>query len=252
MADQQQVIPPNPEIIRHQMEQTRSSLTEKLEVLEKKVTDTVQEATEAVSDTVESVKETVTETVEAVKDTVSDTVGTVQNTVQSTVTSVCDALNLSDHVRQHPLAMVGGSMALGFLGGLALGPAPGRTSESPRRQSRATVDSEPAAVADWTPPATREPVTRGRSSEPGLWDRFLSTFGSEIDKLKGMAIGTLGSVVRDLATQAVPERFHPMVTDLIKDVTTKLGGEMVPGPVLPEREPGEGSHCNVRATSFIP
>jgi phosphate uptake regulator len=59
----------SPEVIRLQMEETRASLSEKLETLEQQVVGTVQDARAAVTDTVETVKEAVHETVETVKDT---------------------------------------------------------------------------------------------------------------------------------------------------------------------------------------
>ena len=55
----------DPEVIRSQMEETRSSLTDKIERLEQTVTDKVQ----GVADTVESVKGAVRDTVDAVKGT---------------------------------------------------------------------------------------------------------------------------------------------------------------------------------------
>ena len=72
----------NEDLIRKKMEETRTSLTEKLETLEEQVAGTVQGATAAVSDTVETVKDSVEETVSTVKDTVQETVGTVKDTVQ--------------------------------------------------------------------------------------------------------------------------------------------------------------------------
>ena len=48
-----------PEVIRQQMEVTRSDLTQKLEALETKVVNTVENTTCAVTDTVTSVKEAV-------------------------------------------------------------------------------------------------------------------------------------------------------------------------------------------------
>src|SRR5438105_4518592 len=60
----------NPDVIRHNIEETRSALTDKLETLEHEVFGTVREATQAVSDTVENVKETVACTVENVKEKV--------------------------------------------------------------------------------------------------------------------------------------------------------------------------------------
>src|SRR5262245_55877302 len=100
MADEQ------PKVIRHQMEETRASLTEKLETLEHQVVGTVQGATSAVTETVENVKEAVAETVETVKGTVRETVETVKET-----------FDLSRQVDRHPWLMVGGSVALGFLCG---------------------------------------------------------------------------------------------------------------------------------------
>src|SRR5439155_3985836 len=68
----------DPEVIRHQMADTRSSLTDKIERLEQTVTAKVQTTTAAVTDTVESVKEAVQDTVQTVRGTVTDTVDTVK------------------------------------------------------------------------------------------------------------------------------------------------------------------------------
>lgn len=246
MADQHQVNQSDPDIIRLQMEQTRSSLAEKLEVLEKKVTDTVLEATEAVSETVESVKETVTETVTTVKDTVTDTVGTVKETLSSTVDSVYHTLDLRAQVEEHPLIMFGGSIAVGFLSGWFLGGATqGGQTGSSNLSSSSPSEPVPAPAPAWSSPSSRGFETPAARSRPSWFDRLTETFGSEIDKLKGMAIGTLGSVVRDVLTQNVPPNVQPMITDLIQSVTTKLGGEMIPGRVLPEAPEREHSTSGV-------
>src|SRR5262245_52369843 len=62
------------EVIRQQMEQTRSALTAKVELLEHQVVETVHGATAAVSETVGNVKDVVQETVQTVKDSVHETV----------------------------------------------------------------------------------------------------------------------------------------------------------------------------------
>src|SRR5262249_52925003 len=97
------------QVIRQQMQQTRTALSEKVERLEQEVVQTVHEATEAVNDTVASIKEAAQQTVNTVKDTVHDTVQTVRET-----------LDVPTQVRRHPWAMLAGSVAVGFLGGLAL------------------------------------------------------------------------------------------------------------------------------------
>ena len=65
-----------PEVIREQMQETRTGLAEKLEALEERVMGVAT----AVSETVENVKEGVEGTVESVKETVSETVETVKDT----------------------------------------------------------------------------------------------------------------------------------------------------------------------------
>jgi ElaB/YqjD/DUF883 family membrane-anchored ribosome-binding protein len=225
------------------MEETRSSLAEKLEVLEQKVADTVQEATSAVTDTVETVKETVTGTVESVKET-----------VESTVEKVRDTLDLRCQVDRHPWPMVGGSFALGFLGGILLGPSSrgqsllgGFTGRQPQPGFKA---HQPASYP-WTPSGTQaESRTEALSRQPGWWDQLVSAFGSEIDKLKGLAIGTLGGAIRDLVAQSVPENFRPTLTDVVNDLTTKLGGQTIHGRVLPEAEHAETSQTGRHTSTY--
>lgn len=82
-----------PDVIREQIEETRTSLTEKLETLEGQVRETVQSA----------------------KATVEDTLETVKSSVQNTVESVKQTFDLSYQVDRHPWAMTGGSFVVGFL-----------------------------------------------------------------------------------------------------------------------------------------
>jgi len=96
------------EVIHHEMEETRASLADKLDTLENEVLGTVHNATAAVAHTVEDVK---------------SVVGTVTDSIQDTVESVKEAFNLSEQVRRHPWAMLGGAAAAGFLGGWLLGPS---------------------------------------------------------------------------------------------------------------------------------
>jgi len=110
-----------PEVIRQQMEDTRSDLTRKIEALEHQVVSTVQSTTSAVTNTVESVKDAVQETVSAVKGTVSDTVCSVKETVSDTVEGVKETLDIRHQVEEHPWLMFGASVAAGYVGGLVLG-----------------------------------------------------------------------------------------------------------------------------------
>jgi ElaB/YqjD/DUF883 family membrane-anchored ribosome-binding protein len=133
-----------PEVIREQMAETRTALTDKLETLEQQVMDTVTETTSAVTDTVESVKEAVEETVTAVKDTVQDSVQAVKNT-----------FDLPRQMNRHPWLFLGASVAVGYLGGRLLGrvsaynesrqPSSHRPGPGPARPQAARTPIKPRA-----------------------------------------------------------------------------------------------------------
>jgi len=214
----------NEELIRHQMEDTRTSLTEKLETLEQQVVATVQEATSAVSETVATVKESVEETVTSVKDTLQDTVSTVKDSVEGTVSAVQDgvknALDIPAHVDRYPWFMMGGSVVLGY----ALG-----TMFSPRRPPTAT----PRAGSPRSSSRTHHGnggVRDGRagsSPAPVSWVRALG-LEPELAKLKGLALGAALGTVREMVIKAVPEEMGHQLKDIIDNVTQKLGGQPIP------------------------
>lgn len=101
----------SPDVIEHEMQQTRESLTQKVAALETQVLGTIQNATDTVNSIVDTVKAVVPETLTNVKDTVNETVTTVKQQVAS-------AFDVSQHTRENPWAMVGGAAALGFVTGL--------------------------------------------------------------------------------------------------------------------------------------
>src|SRR5262249_52077774 len=72
---------------------------------------------------------------------------------------------------------------------------------------------------------------------PSSW---LSEFGPEVAKLKGLAIGTVAGLVRDALTEVVPEGIRPHVADVMDDLAVRFGGERIPSQVLgkqPEKRP---------------
>lgn len=205
------------EMIKHQMEETRSDLVEKLETLENQVVETVQGTTGAVSDTVENVKEAVEETVEKVKDT-----------VQRTVEAVKDTFNVPLQVQRHPWIMMGGAVAAGFIVGRFFGRAtPAGTSAG---QPARPVRSHLAEAAPQAAPSRGDWFS-------GLTD----TFGSEIGKLKSLAIGTLGGMLRETIAQAVPGQVGEKITGVIDHLTTKLGGEVLSSSALHDLSGSLGS-----------
>jgi ElaB/YqjD/DUF883 family membrane-anchored ribosome-binding protein len=218
-----------PEEIRHQIEETRSSLTEKLETLEHEVKETVRGATDAVVGTVQSVRSTVECTVEAVK-----------GTVESTLESVRRTFDVQRQVKNHPWAMVGGSIALGYL--------VGSVTARQRRPVNYVSGGYASADTGWSPPepsssdrfeeARKTLADTSREQSEGGWPQetsFLSQvaqeFAPELEQVKKLAIGVAIGLVRDAIKDAIPENLSPQVTRIVDSVTSKLGGEPVSGPV---------------------
>jgi ElaB/YqjD/DUF883 family membrane-anchored ribosome-binding protein len=202
------------EVIHQQMEDTRTSLTDKLETLEQHVKDTVQETTDAVAGTVEAVKETVE---------------SVMDTVQESVQSVKDTLNLNHMVDEHPWLMFAGAVGVGFVSGRLLG------SLSPRGSS-----DEPARPALGRESAThRNGLSAGSSAAPApappqrSWWSFLTDhYSVELGKLKSLAIATAGNVVRETLTKNAAPAFAARTREMIDGIVTKLGAKPIEEPIF--------------------
>jgi hypothetical protein len=199
-----------PEVIRQDIEQTRSALTEKLETLEEEVRDTYQSAKESVEETIENVTETVQETVE-----------TVQRT-----------FDLEYQMQQRPWVLIGGSVAAGVAAGYVL--------NNLRPQATTWDDS-----ARYVPPPSR-PVDQGsafasqqarytppRHEGPSFFQSLFGRFDKEIGMVKEMAIGYAAGVLRDMIKEALPA-VKERVQQVMDSATTKMGGKPVEGAVFPE------------------
>jgi ElaB/YqjD/DUF883 family membrane-anchored ribosome-binding protein len=241
-----------PEAIRQQMDETRSALNDKIATLEQQVVDTVQGASAGVM-----------ETVEVLKDAVHDTVQNVRDSVGETVDNVRDTFSLEKQMENRPWAVLAISVGLGFAAGYLVTP--------PRRASRRAHGPEGFsfarpqthdAFAGYEPLAAAQPSTSsngaGRSSQetrseptpaapaatsapaapsgPGILDNLTHAFEGEISVLKGLAVGALGGMVRDIVVPQIPEAFKEKVQEIIDGVTTKLGGEPVRGPIFGEEK----------------
>ena len=185
------------EAIKQEMQETRASLTEKLETLEQKVVGTVENATTAV-----------TETVDAIKETVHDTVATVQDGVKGSVDSVKDLFDVPAHVKRRPWLMVGGSVAVGYCIGTMIGPTP-QNQLAPAANG---FMPQPRPTAAPTTPAT---------TAPSIW-------APEIAKLKGLALGVLFGTARELLVSSMPENMGEQIKDVVDSVTKKVGGDPLP------------------------
>ena len=202
------------EVIRYQMDQTRTGLQDKLETLEQQVKNTVQETTEAVTGTVEAVKETV----EAVKDTVQETVEAVKETVGETVESVKQTLNLNRMVQEHPWPMMAGAAAVGFVGGKLLSSLSAEAVSAPAGMTAVA----PTPYASAPPPAPRR----------SWWSFITDHYSQELDQLKGLAIAAVGNVVREALAENLPPQFAGQTRETIDGLVTKLGAKPIEEPLF--------------------
>src|SRR6266545_1596416 len=223
-------MPDQSEVIMGQMEETRKDLAEKLETLEKKVAGTVETVTDTVQtveNTVENVKESIQETVATVTDTVQNTVQTVEETVSHTVENVKSFFDISHHVDRHPWLMFGGSMLVGYLGGWLLTP---RSTAAEAPPAQPAVPPERFRVS-----VTPQPEPAEEAGESWL-GKLSERFAPEIEKLKGLAVGTLFGVARDMISRWLPDALKEQVTDVINNFTTDLGGKVIREPLLASQE----------------
>lgn len=185
------------EVIRQQMEGTRTALTDKLVQLEAQVSDKVQQATSSVADTVEAVSETV----DNVKETVQDTVDAVKHT-----------FDLDWHAKQHPWMLFGGAILLGLVGGRILR-GPERT-----RQYRPAPQPQPAPPPPAPPPQRAE---KPKEESHGIFDRLRE----EASGLKKVGIGLAMGVLREVVSHAVPTPLGAPVATMVNGLTERLGGK---------------------------
>lgn len=213
------------EMIRDQMENTRSALTEKLETLEEKVTTTVQGATEEVAQTVEAVTDTVQETVETMRETVQDTL----SAVKKGVSSVKSLFDVPRHVERHPWVAVGGSVAFGYLLGEFLLGRSGR-ARPPQMATQALQNSGSSAPSQTGVQNAQSQVAASGSAIEGVLERFKP----ELAKLKGLAVGALMGTFREMLVQRAGTDLGRSVSEILDSVTEKLGGVVVPpAPAAP-------------------
>lgn len=238
-------------LIKEQMEQKRVDLADKIETLESTLMGTVQDTLKGASDVVKSVEHTV----ESVTDSVQDSVAAVKETVAESVEAVKETFNLTHHVERHPWAMMGGAVLLGFLGGRMLSRIRPQGTRRRRRRGAAPVTAASAASlgSEMASSAGRSAEREQPAEEGSSWFSQLgSTFGDELAKLKGLAVGATIGVLRDMVTSAAPEQFKPQLKEVMNNITTKLGGHTFDKPLIdtsndhssPDKEDrnGHGSH----------
>jgi len=200
------------EVIRNQMEAKRASLADKLDALENQVLETAHEATSAVN--------------QIAKD-VTEVVDNVTEDIQETVQSVKDTFDIGEKIRQNPWTSLAGAFAVGFAGAYLTGSA--KKSEHTHsglhfpRTNGFTPTAEPARA--FTPEPAKEPAKDTSDTSSGLASLF-GTVGTEaLNKIKGLAVGTLMGVLAEVVVNSVPTSLKSEVTNLMTDLNTQLGGK---------------------------
>jgi len=196
------------DLIRDEMAETRTALSEKLERLQEQVVGTVEGTTRSV-----------TETVSAVQEAVENTVGTVKETVQETVDTVKSTFDLSEQMQKHPWLLFGGAVAVGYVGGhLLMGrnytalPPGSDGSAPPRPPSRTAVAAEAVSHA---------------ASGAASWLEELSA--PLLKEAEHLALGVLAGVAADLIHSSAPEGMRGQLHEMVEKFASSTGTKPIRG-----------------------
>jgi ElaB/YqjD/DUF883 family membrane-anchored ribosome-binding protein len=219
---------PEPNVIREQIEETRSSLTEKLETLEAEVKETMHSAHE---------------TMETAKETVQETISSVRESVQSAKETVKRTFDVEYQVNRHPWAMMGLSLASGVALGVLLG---GRMSAGRRIARRmAEAPAEPDGRAEIAPAAALSRLAQ-EPQRPGFMDKLSSQLGDEFEKVKDLAITALVGVVGDVARKSIPA-----LANTVEEMMTRAASEMgAPPQHGPPERPEQAADSTYRPLAY--
>jgi len=209
------------EQILKQMEETRSSLSEKLEALETKVTDKV---VQPVAAAVERAADVAVEIVDTVKETVQNVTGKVEETTQAVVS----AFDLSKQTRRHPWLVFGIAATTGCVVGSLLG------SRAQRRGSahESTSWARPKHVKGTNGAAHHTEASPLRRAPKKVESEQESWIKEQMRHLGKLAISALMSSIRDLAKRTVPGPLGDRIGAEVESMTTSLGAEPIRGDVL--------------------
>jgi len=212
------------EVIREEMEETRASLANKLEVLETQVRDTVQSATDTVASAVDGAKEVVSSVSEGAKQVVE--------TVSETVENVKESLSISRYVERYPWASVGVAAAAGFVAAQLIPTSRSTAGDSSEALPPASSGSyTPSAASSYQPSTTAPP----HHEESSAWSGAVKgALGTAVGTVEGLAVGTLMSAIKDLVVRGLPQQWQGELTRLVDQVTTQLGGKVMQGNPLQE------------------
>lgn len=132
-------------------------------------------------------------------------------------------LNPRHQISSHPLAAVGGSIAVGLAAGYLIS---GRGRRADGRWATEDVESAGELSAELPQTSEYERPARHfarREHRPNvLWHTISTNFGDEIQLVKGMALGALFNTARDAAKQVAP-KLSEQIDRVADSVTQKFG-----------------------------
>jgi ElaB/YqjD/DUF883 family membrane-anchored ribosome-binding protein len=206
------------EVIREEMLETRTAMTQKFEAIEDKLASAVTETTESVTQTVEAVKDVV----QTIEGAVQGTMKTMTGAAEEAVESVKEAFDVRRQVERHPWLMFGGAVATGFAGTLLL------------ERALPAASAASCAGVTWQPSDRLAAPGPEPSTEPGVLHEVGERLAPVFHRVKGLAIGAAVSMLAQMVLPQVPEAFRGQVAEVADQLTTALGGEKVEGLLSPQ------------------
>ena len=169
------------EMIRGEMDETKSKLSDKLDSLEHQVSETVQSTGTAVNATVGAVQETVE---------------TVTEAVQDAVHSVSNALDVRRQIDRHPWLALGGSAVLGYLAAEFLARSARKSGQAPEEAPSSNASAENAEHEN-VKPAVQSAATGAALA--AAYESGLKS--SSWHQLRSMAIAALIGIAQEVASR---------------------------------------------------
>jgi uncharacterized protein YjbJ (UPF0337 family) len=263
------------------IQETPTSMTEKMELLEDRVRETIEGTGSAVEHIVDNVKGTVEETrgvmkgaVDEAKSTIDNLIENAKDTMNSTVTGIRQSFDLQYQVAHRPWITFGGAVLTGYFVGTW-------THQGSRRQRlydnqehqyddddnlyAAAVMSGGATVEDLDkrknhqkdgyayPPhlsSTAQKHTGNTAKEQTSRQRQIlgGRFQEEWNILRDVALGTLMGTIRSMVRQQMPT-FAPHLEKILNRTSAKLGTEPIdPIESSPAHEPGHAAENSAAKT----
>jgi len=201
---------PETDVVRQQIDETRKALQAKLKALEDHVRTTVSSVAERVQHT--------------------------RAAVEQTAASVRRTFDLGYQMNERPWAMLGGCFVAGVMAGYVL------AEQRPRISRSSTISRGGVAYRGREESeATAAVEALASSSGVSLLTRLAEPFAPELQKVKGLAVGVILGAIRDVLKDSIPANLAPHFEEILNNVTTKLGGTLMPEPVLPSLHPHHDS-----------